>query len=121
MPAVVRQVWSQLGRGGTGYGFRTSQARGDTSESNSNEASQSLVASMEYWRVTLEELHTSVVGEVGLAWGVYTEEFKAQGQSADTVRVRFTNTLRWDGRKWANLLYNRDAQSFGEDGKFLPQ
>jgi hypothetical protein len=67
---------------------------------------------MEYWSVTLEELHTSVVGETGLAWGVYIEEFKAEGQPPGTERVRFTNTLRWDGQSWENLLYHRDAQLF---------
>lgn len=115
----VRQVWSQLGRGGTGYGFRTFQARGDTAESNSNQTSQSILASMDYWRVTLDELHTSVVGEIGLAWGVYTEEFKVKGQPPETVRVRFTNTLRWDRQGWENLLYHRDAQLFGQNGRYL--
>lgn len=115
----VRQVWSQLGRGGTGYGFRTFEARGDTAKSNSTQTSQVLLKSMESWRVTLDELHTSVVGEIGLAWGVYTEEFKVKGQSPETVRVRFTNTLRWDGQGWENLLYHRDAQLFEENGSYL--
>ena len=112
-------MWSQLGRGGAGYGFRTIQGRGDTGESNANQASQGLLANMEYWRVTLDELHTSVVGETGLVWGVYTEEFKEKGQSPQTVRVRFTNTLRWNGHEWENLLYHRDAQVFGENGRYL--
>lgn len=115
----VRQVWSQLGRGGAGYGFRTFQARGNTARSNSNQTSQALLPSMEYWRATLDELHTAVIGEIGLAWGVYTEEFKVKGQPPETVRVRFTNTLRWDEQGWENLLYHRDAQLFGEDGRYL--
>lgn len=115
----VRRVWSQLGRGGVGYGFRSFQARGDTARSSSNRKPQNLLASMEYWRVTLDELHTSVVGEIGLAWGVYTEEFKLKGKPPETERVRFTNTLRWDGQGWTNLLYHRDAQSFGENGRYL--
>lgn len=115
----VRQVWSQLGQGGVGYGFRTFQARGDTSSSTSDQTPQAVLASMEHWRVTLDELHTSVVGEIGLVWGVYTEEFKAKGQAPETVRVRFTNTLRWDGQEWANLLYHRDAQVFGENGGYV--
>lgn len=119
MKDEVRQVWSQLGRGGTGYGFRTFQARGDSVESNSNQASQGLLASMEHWKVTLDEVHTSVVGDTGLAWGVYTEEYKGKGQPPKTVRVRFTNTLRWDGQRWENLLYHRDSQLFGENGEYL--
>jgi hypothetical protein len=74
---------------------------------------------MEYWHVTLDELHTSVVGGIGLAWGVHTEEFKMKDAPPETVRVRFTNTLRWDGQRWENLLYHRDAQVFGENGRYL--
>lgn len=106
----VRQVWSQLGSGGVGYGFRTFQARAGTPDA---------VPSMEYWRVTLNELHTSVVGDIGLAWGVHTEEFKVKGQPPETIRVRFTNTLRWNGQHWENLLYHRDAQVFGENGRYF--
>jgi hypothetical protein len=106
----VRQVWSQLGSGGVGYGFRTFQVRRGAPDS---------IPSMEYWRVKLEELHTSVVGDIGLAWGVHAEEFKAKGQPPETVRVRFTNTLRWTGQRWENLLYHRDAQLFGENGTYL--
>ena len=107
MPENVRQVWSELGSGGVGYGFRTFSAREGTPES---------IPSMEYWRVTLDKLHTSVVGDIGLAWGVHTEEFRPEGGLPQTVRVRFTNTLRWNGRRWENLLYHRDAQVFGESG-----
>jgi hypothetical protein len=110
MPDEVRRVWSQLGSGGVGYGFRTFQAR---------EGAPDSVPSMEYWRVTLDELHTSVVGETGLAWGVHIEEFKVRGEPPETVRVRFTNTLAWNGQRWENLLYHRDAQAFGENGRYL--
>ena len=106
----VRQVWSQLGSGGIGYGFRTFRAR---------EATPDSVPVMEYWRVVLNELHTSMAGEIGLAWGVHTEEFKVQGEQPESVRVRFTNTLRWDGQRWENLLYHRDAQVFGENGTYV--
>jgi hypothetical protein len=110
MPDQVLRVWRQLGSGGAGYGFRTFQAREGPPDS---------VPRMEYWRVRLNELHTSVVGNIGLAWGVHTEEFKPKGQPPETVRVRFTDTLRWDGQRWEGLLYHRDAQLFGENGKYL--
>lgn len=106
----VRQVWTQLGSGGIGYGFRTFQARESTPDS---------IPKIRYWRVTLDELHTMVVGDIGLAWGVHTEEFEVEGEPPDTVRIRFTNTLRWNGQRWENLLYHRDAQVFGENGKYL--
>lgn len=103
----VRHVWSELGSGGVGYGFRTFQARVGGPDS---------IPSMEYWRVHLDELHTSVVGNIGLAWGIHTEEFKEAGQPPGRVRVRFTNTLRWNGQQWENLLYHRDAQVFADGG-----
>jgi hypothetical protein len=105
MPAAVRAVWSELGSGGVGYGYRSFPARSGIPDA---------VPSMEYWRVTLDELHTSVVGDIGLAWGVHTEEFQVKGEPPQTVRVRFTNTLRWNGHRWENLLYHRDAQVFEE-------
>ena len=110
MPEEVLRVWRELGSGGVGYGFRTFQPRAGPPDS---------IPSMEYWRVTLDELHTSVVGTIGLAWGVHTEEFEVKGQPPETVRVRFTNTLRWDGQRWENLLYHRDAQPFAEDGTYV--
>jgi hypothetical protein len=106
MPDEVRAVWSQLGSGGVGYGFRTFAARRGPPDS---------VPRMTTWRVTLDELNTSVVGEIGLAWGVHVEEFTEQGKPRRVVRVRFTNTLRWDGQRWINLLYHRDAQEFPDE------
>ena len=76
---------------------------------------------MEVWEVTLDELHTDVVGEIGLVWGAYTEEFKINGEPPEILRVRFTNTLRWNGQGWENLLYHRDAQLFDEDGAYIPR
>ena len=106
MPDEVRAVWSQLGSGGVGYGFRTFAVRKGPPDS---------VPRMTTWRVTLDELNTSVVGEIGLAWGVHVEEFTEQGKPRRVVRVRFTNTLRWDGHRWVNLLYHRDAQDFPDE------
>ena len=106
MPDNVRAVWSQLGSGGVGYGFRTFGVRRGPPDS---------VPHMTTWRVTLDELNTSVVGDIGLAWGVHVEEFTEQGKPRRVVRVRFTNTLRWDGQRWVNLLYHRDAQEFPDE------
>ena len=106
MPDDVRAVWSQLGSGGVGYGFRTFAVRTGRPDS---------VPRMTTWRVTLDELNTSVVDDIGLAWGVHVEEFMEQGKLLRVVRVRFTNTLKWDGQRWVNLLYHRDAQEFPDE------
>ena len=107
MREEVRGVWSELGSGGVGYGFRTFQAREGPPES---------VPAMEYWRVMLDELHVSVVGEIGLVWGVHVEQFQVEGGEPEDVRIRFTNALRWNGEGWKGLLYHRDAQVFEESG-----
>ena len=106
MPDEVRAVWSQLGSVGGCFVCMTFAARRGPPNS---------VPRMTTWRVTLDELNTSVVGEIGLAWGIHVEEFTEQGKPRRVVRVRFTNTLRWDGQQWVNLLYHRDAQEFPDE------
>ena len=78
-----------------------------------------MAATTEYYRLYLNEVHTQVDGDIGLAWGVHTEVFKVRGQPAESVRVRFTNTLRWNGDTWKNLLFHRDAQVFDENGRYI--
>jgi hypothetical protein len=116
---AIREVWGQLGFAGAGYGFRTIAARGGDSVPTSVPPIGQLMAAMEYYRVRLDELHTQVIDGIGLAWGVHTEEFKPRGQPAEVVTVRFTNTLRWDGTRWSNLLYHRDAQVFDANGRYI--
>jgi hypothetical protein len=76
---------------------------------------------MEYYRIRLDELHTSVDGDIGLVWGVHTEEFQIRGRTPEAIRVRFTNALRWDGQTWRNLLMHRDAQVFDASGRYIPR
>ena len=115
----VREVWGELGWSGIGFGFRTWAARQAAPNANTDEGIQSFASIMDYFTIKLEEVHTAVVGDVGLVWGVHTEDFKMKGQPPETVRVRFTNTLRWDGNRWKNLLYHRDAQNFDEKGRYV--
>lgn len=117
--SAVREVWGELGWSGTGYGFRTFSVRQAAPDADTDQGIQSFASIMEYFRITLDELHTAVVGDVGLVWGVHTEDFQMIGQPPERVRVRFTNTLRWDGIRWRNLLYHRDAQPFDDRGRYI--
>lgn len=112
-------VWREIGWNGVGFGFRSFAARKPMADDAAAQSIQGFGASMEYYRIALNELHVEVHGDIGLAWGVHTEEFKVKDQPAESVRVRFTNTLRWDGSTWRNLLYHRDAQPFDEKGVYI--
>jgi hypothetical protein len=64
-----------------GYGFRP-LARRDHAARGEADARQTLerfFGRMIAYRLEPEELQTSVIGEVGLAWGVYIETFQEQG------------------------------------------
>ena len=113
-----RETWRELGWSGVGFGFRTFAARGGADAGFEQSIGQ-FAAMMEYYRIRLDELQTRVDGDIGLAWGVHTEVFQVKGQAPESIRVRFTNTLRWDGQGWKNLLYHRDAQSFAANGRYV--
>lgn len=116
--AESRETWRELGWSGVGFGFRSFAARGGSNAGFGQNIEQ-FGASMEYYRIHLDTLQTRVDGDIGLAWGVHTEVFQVKGQSPESIRVRFTNTLRWDGRAWKNLLYHRDAQAFNANGRYV--
>ena len=115
----AREVWQELGWTGAGFGFRSFAARRASSGENASQLMNLMAATTEYYRLYLNEVHTQVDGDIGLAWGVHTEVFKVRGQPAESVRVRFTNTLRWNGDTWKNLLFHRDAQVFDENGRYI--
>lgn len=116
--AESREIWRELGWNGVGFGFRSFGSRQPVTGGAFDQSIALFAASMEYYRIKLDELHTKIDGEIGLAWGVHTEVFQVKGQPAESIRVRFTNTLRWDGRTWKNLLYHRDAQRFDANGRY---
>jgi hypothetical protein len=115
-----RGIWRELGWSGVGFGFRTFAAREAASEEAFGQQLSGFAAMMEYYRIRLDELHTSVDGDIGLVWGVHTEEFQIRGRTPEAIRVRFTNALRWDGQTWRNLLMHRDAQVFDASGRYIP-
>ncbi len=106
-----------------GFGFRTRAAR--TRESLPPESVPRILTAffdnMDYYRITLDELHVELDGDVGLAWGFFTEDFKQRNQGPEVIRVRFTDTQRWDGNAWRPLLAHRDIQHFGDDDRYIRQ
>jgi ketosteroid isomerase-like protein len=73
---------------------------------------------MDSYRLELEDLQTSVTGDIGLAWGVYIEEFQEKGRPPERARVRFSKVLTKGARGWQVLLYHRDIQPFNDDGSY---
>ena len=69
------------------------------------------------WQIQLQVLGTTAYAM--LLGGAIGMEREMKDRPAETVRVRFTNTLRWDGTRWTNLLYHRDAQSFDDKGWYV--
>lgn len=118
---------------GFGFGWRTAAARStewsdlDARDvaTRGNEAVRDAMKrfldSMDYYHCTIQELQTSVEGDIGLAWGLYIEDFKIKGRPAEKARVRFTQTMKKEGNIWRPLLYHRDIQPFDEHGRYLSQ
>lgn len=105
---------------GFGFGYRTRDARPGQSREEELGVIGKFLASAEYYRATLEEIQTAVDGDIGLAWGVFTEEFHIRGRPPEKVRVRFTTALKNKDGAWRQLLFHRDAQPFDENGNYIP-
>jgi ketosteroid isomerase-like protein len=73
---------------------------------------------MDAYRLEPEELQTAVIGEVGLAWGVYLEQFQERGRPPERAQVRFSKVLTKGARGWQVLLYHRDIQPFTDEGRY---
>ena len=79
-------------------------------------------ASLEYYDLELEEMHTAVYEDVVVAWGFHTEEFQHRGRDPESYRVRFSMTmLREDDGSLRTILSHRDIQPFGEQGRYVPR
>jgi ketosteroid isomerase-like protein len=114
--AIVR-----LDPAANGFGYRQLKARSaDVPVPAQLDTVKAFLASVESYRVTLDEVQTEVEGDVGLAWGFYTEEFRHNGRNPEKVRVRFTFTFKYERGDWRTLLYHRDIQKFDEKGAYLP-
>ena len=105
---------------GFGFGYRTRDARPGQSREEERGVIEKFLTTAEYYRATLDEIRTAVDGDIGLAWGVFTEEFHIRGRTPERVRVRFTTALKREGRAWRQLVFHRDAQPFDENGNYIP-
>jgi ketosteroid isomerase-like protein len=103
-----------------GFGARALQLRpAEMSLSTWLDQIKAFFATKEYYRAEFNELHTAVDGDIGLAWGFYTEDFKDKGRTPEKLRIRFTTTMKYEPNGWRTLLYHRDIQQFDERGRYL--
>ena len=105
-----------------GFGFRSLTPRGMKAMSRQDavEVVRRFFASMEYYRLTVDELHTVVHDDVVVAWGYHTEDFKVRGRDPEVVRVRFSVAIKKSPDGWHGLLGHRDIQRFDEQGRYIP-
>lgn len=105
-----------------GFGFRTLAPRGVDPPPRAaiERVVKAFFDSMEYYRVNIQELHTKAFGDVVVAWGFHTEDFRLRGKAPETVRVRFSSTLRKTPNGWQTLISHRDIQPFDKEGRYIP-
>jgi len=108
------------GNRGSGFGYRTRAPRAGQSREDEMAVIRTFLASAEYYRATLDEIHTAVDGDIGLAWGFFTEQFHVRGRAPEKVRIRFTTVLKREAGTWRQLLFHRDAQPFDDKGNYIP-
>lgn len=107
--------------GSRGYGFRNITWREYPPEgiSKMKQAIDQYFSNMEYFRHVDMDVNTWSEGDLGLAWGFFTEEFQHKGQPPETVRVRFSCTYRREDREWRLVMSHHDIQPFNEEGFYL--
>lgn len=103
-----------------GFGFRQLVRRDHVAigEQGYRQMVERFFEQMEYYSLQLEDLQTSVAGDIGLAWGVYREKFRQKGRPPERARIRFSKVLAKGARGWEILLYHRDIQPYNEDGVY---
>ena len=103
-----------------GFGFRRLDRRDHVArgEEQYRKTLEQFFGRMDAYRLEPEELQTAVIGEVGLAWGVYLEQFQERGRPPERALVRFSKVLTKGARGWQVLLYHRDIQPFTDEGRY---
>jgi len=109
---------------GSGYGFRAEAARSEFNNiplSVIENTMKVFFDSLEYYNLDIEEIHTAVHGDTGIAWGAWVEDFRIKGQEPEIHRVRFSYAFRKNqaGELYA-ILGHRDIQDFDENGQYIP-
>lgn len=115
----IQTILAMEARGG-GFGFRVLARRGHVAigEKGWAQMVEAFFGRMEYYTLRPEAFHTSVAGDVGLAWGVYVEEFQEKGRPPERARVRFSKVLAKEAGGWRVQLYHRDIQPYEKDGSY---
>jgi SnoaL-like domain len=112
---------TELDTGGYGFGYRTRDPRPPYSSKKAyREALELWLASIVSFRIEIDEIHTAVDGDVGMAWGLYHEKFRPRGGETEVVHGRFTEIMRRDANGWRTLFYHRDATPFDSQGVYAP-
>ena len=101
---------------GIGFGWRSRGARVGESREYQLETIRPFFATVEYYRIVDEEIHATVDGDVGFAWGFFTEEIQMPGEALQRVSVRFTTVFKKDDGRLRQVFFHRDAQSFDDQG-----
>lgn len=103
-----------------GFGYRSTDARpmAGLGRELYLQVHDGFFSTFERYHLEFESLETAVVDGFGLAWGCYIEDFQHKGMAPERARVRFTQTMRKDESGWKILLFHRDIQPFGEDGRY---
>jgi hypothetical protein len=106
-----------------GFGFRGLAPRGvdDSSAGFQVALLHKFFDSMEYYNLRLDEIHTAVHGNVVVAWGFHTEDFKQRGKPPEVHRVRFSFTaIAGEDGQLRQVLSHRDIQPFDDQGRYIP-
>jgi ketosteroid isomerase-like protein len=104
-----------------GFGFRPCAWRnhlGNTYLEGRDRSLEQFFGQKVSYSLVLQELQTAVEGDVGLAWGVFLEQWQDKGQPPEQARVRFSKVLTKSAHGWQVLLYHRDIQPFADDGRY---
>ena len=107
----------------TGFGFRSVAPRGaeDPAAGWSREVLSRFFGSIEYYNARLDEIHSAVHGDVVVAWGFFTEDFKHRGRDPEVYRIRFSGTwIRGQDGQLRSVLNHRDIQAFDTQGRYVP-
>jgi ketosteroid isomerase-like protein len=104
-----------------GFGFRPFTRRDHLANARAEARERQLERffnQKESYSLVLEACETTVVGDVGLAWGTYLETWQDQGHPPEQARVRFSKVLTRGESGWEVVLYHRDVQPFTAEGRY---